>query len=515
VNVERARGVIRLAARNVQVGTDGAGQGREGRYVEDGRDPSWESERGSDLGPRRNSMSSTEHPPLNQPSSSDVYTDFGRFGSTPLGMGTGQSMADTTEVISAVSDLLNCPVRYVDANGYTHEITAGAVNPILRAVAAVHCKSKTLENNYVDIEFRLKAQVDGRGVTDWLVETYNPYFGCDVRYMAWHDRSVVMIYREKHHTYACSHSDSGMRQLVQLTDEWLVTANQIICRSEEPNLVDRFALPDLNRLPPMSADEARQAGMLPPDYDRWNEWHKKYQRERTQRDKPKMNEAGWFSSIQPQEMLTPLRGNASERKLRLFGVACCRRIWGEIRDERSRRAVEIAEEFAEGRCDKPRLSLARQEGMTASGAARLVATSIPRTVANLSALRAAHVTAEAANAAQQVAAEDAYQATCAVAGTTVDVDASIGLRHNQCGLLRCIFGPTPFRSIRLEPTWATQTVLRLAQVIYSDRAFDSLPILADALEDAGCDNADILAHCRGPGPHVLGCWVVDLILGKG
>jgi hypothetical protein len=54
----------------------------------------------------------------------------------------------------------------------------------------------------------------------------------------------------------------------------------------------------------------------------------------------------------------------------------------------------------------------------------------------------------------------------------------------------------------------------LAQAIYDDRAFDRLPILADALEEAGCDTADILAHCRGPGPHVRGCWVVDLILGK-
>lgn len=62
--------------------------------------------------------------------------------------------------------------------------------------------------------------------------------------------------------------------------------------------------------------------------------------------------------------------------------------------------------------------------------------------------------------------------------------------------------------------WATSTVLRLAEAIYADRAFDRLPILADALEDVGCDNADLLAHCRRPGPHARGCWVVDLILGK-
>jgi hypothetical protein len=83
-------------------------------------------------------------------------------------------------------------------------------------------------------------------------------------------------------------------------------------------------------------------------------------------------------------------------------------------------------------------------------------------------------------------------------------------------LLRELFG-NPYRPIAMKPLWLSWnngTIPKLAQSIYTDRAFDRLPILADALEDAGCDNADILAHCRGPGPHVLGCWVVDLLLGK-
>jgi hypothetical protein len=54
----------------------------------------------------------------------------------------------------------------------------------------------------------------------------------------------------------------------------------------------------------------------------------------------------------------------------------------------------------------------------------------------------------------------------------------------------------------------------MAEVIYADSAFDRLPVLADALEEAGCTISDILDHCRGPGPHVRGCWVVDLLLGK-
>jgi hypothetical protein len=77
--------------------------------------------------------------------------------------------------------------------------------------------------------------------------------------------------------------------------------------------------------------------------------------------------------------------------------------------------------------------------------------------------------------------------------------------------------PNEYRPVLVDAAWLTwndATIHKLAHSIYADRAFDRLPILADALEDAGCDNADILAHCRGPGPHVRGCWVVDLILGK-
>ncbi len=79
-------------------------------------------------------------------------------------------------------------------------------------------------------------------------------------------------------------------------------------------------------------------------------------------------------------------------------------------------------------------------------------------------------------------------------------------------LLRDVFG-NPVRPAMLSPAWLTSTVVQLARGIYHDRAFDRLPILADALLDAGCDNADMLDHCRGEGPHVRGCWVVDLLLG--
>ena len=80
-------------------------------------------------------------------------------------------------------------------------------------------------------------------------------------------------------------------------------------------------------------------------------------------------------------------------------------------------------------------------------------------------------------------------------------------------LLRDIFG-NPFRPVTVNLVWRSASVVSLAQAIYEERAFERLPILGDALEDAGCANADILAHCRGPGPHVRGCWVVDHLLQK-
>ncbi|MBP3957292.1 hypothetical protein J8F10_18765 [Gemmata sp. G18] len=86
-------------------------------------------------------------------------------------------------------------------------------------------------------------------------------------------------------------------------------------------------------------------------------------------------------------------------------------------------------------------------------------------------------------------------------------------RAAQVELLRDIFG-NPFRPLTFDLAWLTSDVLALAHGIYEERAFDRVPILADALQDAGCDNTDILSHCRSEGAHVRGCWVVDLVLGK-
>ncbi|HJZ55720.1 MAG TPA: hypothetical protein VKE74_12200 [Gemmataceae bacterium] len=76
-----------------------------------------------------------------------------------------------------------------------------------------------------------------------------------------------------------------------------------------------------------------------------------------------------------------------------------------------------------------------------------------------------------------------------------------------------MFG-NPFRLAAFDPAWRTSTAVQLARQMYEAREFSAMPILADALQDAGCENAEILDHCRGSGPHVRGCWVVDLVLGK-
>ncbi len=83
----------------------------------------------------------------------------------------------------------------------------------------------------------------------------------------------------------------------------------------------------------------------------------------------------------------------------------------------------------------------------------------------------------------------------------------------QAKIINDIFG-NPFRPVAFDPSWRTTTAVGLARQVYEARDFAAMPILADALEDAGCADADVLAHCRGDGPHVRGCWVVDLVLGK-
>jgi hypothetical protein len=98
-------------------------------------------------------------------------------------------------------------------------------------------------------------------------------------------------------------------------------------------------------------------------------------------------------------------------------------------------------------------------------------------------------------------------------GRILQVHRTRATRNVLCHIVRDIFG-NPFRPVAFDPSWWTSTAVGLATAMYESRDFAAMPILADALEEAGCDEPSVLAHCRGDGPHVRGCWVVDLVLGK-
>ena len=241
-----------------------------------------------------------------------------------------------------------------------------------------------------------------------------------------------------------------------------------------------------------------------------------------------MNEQNWAKCTNPQTMLSFLQGRASDRKLRLFGCACCRRIWDLLSDETCRRAVGVAELFADGTAtDRERGRAYRQvpwkrivatEGDAVSYAAVAAAGAVntfhpPR---RLTFPAAVYVGEVAENARF---ARNAHAVEMAGGGIAVHSDewgkqgALADEAARQADLIRDIFGNV-VRPIAADPAWQSPGVVGLARTIYDGRSFDRMPALADALEEAGCSITDILDHLRGPGPHVRGCWVVDLLTGR-
>jgi len=237
-----------------------------------------------------------------------------------------------------------------------------------------------------------------------------------------------------------------------------------------------------------------------------------------------MDESEWLNSTDLRAMWRhmqelPNRG----RKMRMFGVASSLHIKNLVTDVRCQRGIQVAERYANGEARD-------DEAYAAADEAHQVADEIQRTLAPgmhvkqfvghyvslmvfwLLKYQPDHAASAAIWAAQAVAWNTAPH-PCPIHERDTIERAELAL---HCGLARDIFG-NPFRPVAVNPawrTWSDGTVAKLAQTIYDDRRFDRMPILADALEEAGCDNAGILIHCRGPGPHVRGCWVVDLLLGK-
>jgi hypothetical protein len=220
-------------------------------------------------------------------------------------------------------------------------------------------------------------------------------------------------------------------------------------------------------------------------------------------------------------MLDCLWGRATDRKLRLFAVACCRFLSGSLVEPRGLRAVEVVERFADGTTTPDALRVACS---AAQDAFRYL---VGGTKINYSG--AVHAAAAAADVDADVAARDASSRTLFASRALVAWVKGPGdaepqamecqpiLQELQVGVLRDLFGPLPFRPVTLDPSvlaWHDGTVVRLARSIYDERRFVDLPLLGDALLDAGCDQEEVVAHCRAGGEHVKGCWVLDLCLGK-
>jgi hypothetical protein len=212
-----------------------------------------------------------------------------------------------------------------------------------------------------------------------------------------------------------------------------------------------------------------------------------------------MDEIEWFGGSDPTRILEFLRGSASDRKLRLFACACCGRIGHLFADDHDREALAVIEQFADGRGTQSELVVVRTRAPRAIFEAAGDDAAV--TAASTSAICASLLAEQHGDLNHPKGQGDYYA-------------AEAGERKAQCRLLRELFG-NPFRPGTFSPEWRTDTALSLARQMYESREFSTMPILADALQDAGCDSDDVLNHCRGTNAtHVRGCWVCDLVLGK-
>jgi hypothetical protein len=254
-----------------------------------------------------------------------------------------------------------------------------------------------------------------------------------------------------------------------------------------------------------------------------------------------MTESEWDACAKPQRMLRFLLGTdypriqdveafpackTSDRKLRLFACHCFGRLRHLFASPLAEAAAKVAALFAEGVATSEELrradALLRQaldemeDGWRASRGAERTAL-LPRHEALALAFQA---TRPEAPKAAYYASSNAYLAADAITSpgaTPHDRNfhaRQVAEERAQADLLRELIGPLPFRTVPIDAAWLSGSVVQVAQAIYEEKRFEDMGILADALEEAGCDNAEILSHCRGKGPHVRGCWVVDALLGK-
>ncbi len=228
----------------------------------------------------------------------------------------------------------------------------------------------------------------------------------------------------------------------------------------------------------------------------------------------RFGEADWLGTTTLFVLLQYMGRKLSVRKRQLFGVACCSKIGHLLADKRSREAVRAAEQYADGQISTKALAAAGREARAA----------VPVWERDYTPSREDESHSHAANAARYVArthpeiipiACEARNALSYSLGSPIA--RSRAHEEELASLFRDIAG-NPFRPVAaLDSAWLTWkegTVHKVATSIYQEKNFADLPVLADALEEAGCTNPDLLLHCREGGEHVRGCWAVDLLLDK-
>ncbi|MCI0699744.1 MAG: hypothetical protein L0241_01490 [Planctomycetia bacterium] len=231
-----------------------------------------------------------------------------------------------------------------------------------------------------------------------------------------------------------------------------------------------------------------------------------------------MSEAEWLACGNPESMLKllPKLGYTSERKFRLFAVACCRLLFSQASvSPHAKRVVDVAERYADEAVPLSEFQTAYRVPLSElQTIGRYTNSAAEYACMNAGEDKCDAVVADCAsgNAAWGVAKHGAVPPDDNGLSEAFNARVAAELSR-QSDRLRDIFG-NPFRPVAFPRAWRTSDVLLLARGIYNDRAFDRMPILADALQDAGCDNVNVLDHCRDKTYHTRGCWVVDLILGK-
>jgi hypothetical protein len=216
-----------------------------------------------------------------------------------------------------------------------------------------------------------------------------------------------------------------------------------------------------------------------------------------------LTEAYWLQCTDSDRLLLFIAKQYSRRKGLLLASAFCRQVWCLFTDEHSRQAVELTERVADGLV---KVTAWRQATLACFAAATEATNRREMT-------KAAVCSAAMALGGTKGDPRSTASLVLSAAKHEFNAAAFAALGQALADLTRDVMG-NPFRPVSLHSAWQTANVLALAQAIYDDRAFDRMPILGDALEDAGCDNAEILNHCRQDGEHVRGCWVVDLVLEK-